>query len=181
MLHLVIAGALMTFLTRLNVRPQLVVFDLDETLWPFGVDDYIMRPPYRRVNGTVRDARGIHMEPFPEVDGILKQLHEGGIAMAAASRTSYPEGAFSLIKLLGWNDYFKYKEIYPGSKVAHFKKLAAASGSPYDQMIFFDNESRNITDVTKLGVTCVLTDTFVGLTWKDLEKGFRSFAERHTH
>lgn len=167
----------MSFLSR--IRPRLVVFDLDETLWPFGVDDFVMRPPYRLVNGVVRDARGVRMEPFPEVDDILKKLHENDVPLAAASRTTYPDGAFSLIKLLGWNEYFRYKEIYPGSKITHFKKLAAASGASFDEMIFFDNESRNITDVSKLGVTCVLVDTFVGMTWKDLEKGFKTFAERH--
>ena len=166
----------MTFLSR--IRPRLVVFDLDETLWPFGVDDFTMRPPYHKVSGGVRDARGIQMEPFPDVDQILLKLHQNGIPLAAASRTSYPEGAFSLIKLFGWSDYFKYKEIYPGSKTTHFKKLAAASGVPFEDMVFFDNESRNITDVSKLGVTCVLIDTFIGLTWNDLEKGFRAFAER---
>lgn len=138
-----------------------------------------MRPPYRKVGCIVRDARGLQMEPFPDVDEILKQLHENGIPLAAASRTTYPDGAFSLIKLYGWNDYFRYKEIYPGSKTTHFKKLAAASGASFNEMIFFDNESRNISDVSKMGVTCVLVDSFVGMTWKDLEKGFRSFAERH--
>lgn len=166
----------MTFLSR--IRPRLVVFDLDETLWPFGVDDYVMRPPYRKVNGVVRDARGLQMDSFPEVSEILRQLHENGIPLAAASRTTYPDGAFSLIKLLGWNDYFKYKEIYPGSKTAHFKKLTAASGVPFNEMIFFDNESRNITDVSKLGVTCVLVDTFIGLTWHDVKNGFRAFSDR---
>lgn len=166
----------MTFLSR--IRPRLVVFDLDETLWPFGVDDFTMRPPYRKVNGVVRDARGLVMDPYPEVNDILRQLHENGIPLAAASRTSYPDGAFSLIKLLGWSDYFKYKEIYPGSKTTHFMKMASASGVPFSEMIFFDNEPRNITDVSKLGVTCVLVDAYSGVTWDDVKKGFRAFSER---
>lgn len=165
----------MSFLTR--IRPRLVVFDLDETLWPWGVDDFVMKPPYRKVSGVVRDARGLRMDPFPDVDDILKQLHDNNIPIAAASRTTYPEGAFSLLKLLGWNDYFKFKEIYPGSKITHFKRLAASSGASFEQMIFFDNETRNVTDVSKMGVTCVLVDSFIGLTWKDLEKGFRAFAD----
>lgn len=34
--------------------------------------------------------------------------------MAVASRTTYPPGAFSLMELYNWNDYFEVKEIYPG-------------------------------------------------------------------
>lgn len=166
----------MTFLSR--IRPRLVVFDLDETLWPWGVDDFVMKPPYRKVKDGVRDARGLRMDPFHDVPDILKQLHENGIPMAAASRTTYPEGANSLLKLFGWNEFLQFKEIYPGSKTTHFKRLAASSGASYDQMIFFDNESRNITDITKLGVTCILVDSYAGVTWKDVEQGFKAFAER---
>ena len=35
-------------------------------------------------------------------------------------RTSEIEGAKQLIKLLGWEDYFSYKQIYPGKKTQHF-------------------------------------------------------------
>ena len=166
----------MSFLSR--IRPRLVVFDLDETLWPWGVDDFVMKPPYRKVKDGVRDARGVRMDPFPDVHDILKQLRENQIPMAAASRTTYPEGAFSLLKLLGWNELLQYKEIYPGSKITHFKRLNAASGVPFEDMIFYDNEDRNIVDVSKLGVTCVLVDSYTGVTWKSLEKGFKAFAER---
>lgn len=162
-----------------KVRPRLIVFDLDETLWPWGVDDFIFKPPYKKQsNGSVHDARGKLMEPFGDSSKILQKLHSEQIEIAAASRTSYPPGAYSLIDLLGWKKYFKYTEIYPGSKKAHFEELKKQSGFTYDQMLFFDNEDRNIIDVSKLGVISILVDTYSGCTLKDLAKGLKMFAEQ---
>ncbi|KAL9067078.1 MAG: hypothetical protein Q9157_006928, partial [Trypethelium eluteriae] len=46
---------------------------------------------------------------------------------------------------------FAHLEIYPGSKMTHFARLHAATGIPYAEMLFFDDESRN-REVEKLGV-----------------------------
>lgn len=165
----------MTFLNRLRRRPALVVFDLDETLWPYGIDLFIVKPPYRKSGAHVVDATGQRMDPFPNVEPILKRLHEHNILMAAASRTTFPDGAFSLISLYGWDKYLKLYEIYPGSKTTHFKSLANKTGIRLEDMLFFDNETRNIADVSQLGVTCVMVDSETGLTWKDLEEGFKAF------
>lgn len=44
------------------------------------------------------------------------------VPIGVASRTSEIQGAEQLCELFDWNKYFKYKEIYPGSKVAHFNQ-----------------------------------------------------------
>eukprot|EP00466_Bigelowiella_natans_P012194 jgi/Bigna1/68890/fgenesh1_pg.7_\ len=49
----------------------------------------------------------------------------------------------------------KELEIYPGSKLAHFKKLKKDSGLEYHEMIFFDDDSCNTREVSSLGVFCV--------------------------
>lgn len=46
-------------------------------------------------------------------------------------------------------------EIYPGSKMTHFQKIHQNTGIPFDEMVFYDDESRN-KEVAKLGVTFVL-------------------------
>lgn len=75
-----------------------------------------------RSNGTIVDARGIKIKCYPEVPAVLEDLTREGYQMAVASRTSEIEGAQALIGLFDWNRYFQYKEIYPGSKVAHFRR-----------------------------------------------------------
>lgn len=49
------------------------------------------------------------------------------------------------------------QEIYYGTKTKHFRAIHKASGIPYREMLFFDNERGNCRDVAALGVTCVYT------------------------
>lgn len=79
-----------------------------------------------------------------------------------ASRTSAPKLARQALQLLQVdgsvaNTLFDTKaiEIYPGSKLTHFQKIHQNTGIEYNEMVFFDDESRN-REVAKLGVTFVL-------------------------
>lgn len=72
--------------------------------------------------GQIIDAHGQKIKYYPEVPSILKTLNDSGYTLGVASRTSEVEGAKQLLKLLDWDKYFKYKEIYPGCKVAHFNR-----------------------------------------------------------
>ncbi|XP_078007406.1 magnesium-dependent phosphatase 1 isoform X4 [Phascolarctos cinereus] len=131
--------------------PQLVVFDLDYTLWPFWVDTHV-EPPFRRNrDGSVRDSNEKIVRLYPEVPDVLDRLHGLGVTIAAASRTGEIRGANQLLELFDLTKYFAHKEIYPGCKVTHFERLQQKSGIPYSEMIFFDDEKRNIIDVSKLG------------------------------
>lgn len=47
-----------------------------------------------------------------------------------------------------------YEAIYPRNKRVHFKQLADQSGVQYEDMLFFDNEYGNISNVGALGVVC---------------------------
>jgi len=83
--------------------------------------------------------------------------------MAIASRTYEPAWAKRLLDLFEIRDYFDYEEIYPSAKDRHFKALKKHTGLPYDQMVFFDDEKRNIQEVSQLGVTSVHVRD--GVTW----------------
>jgi magnesium-dependent phosphatase 1 len=145
------------------LQKQLFVFDLDFTLWDAGGTwcDHTT-PPYKVLNGQVFDADMSHIYLYPDVLEVLELLVSKGKQVAVASRTQAPPIAQELMRLFGINPYIKYKEIYPGSKIPHFQNLSLKSGLHFGQMVFFDDEQRNIDDVKSLGVDCVLVSN--GLT-----------------
>lgn len=108
------------------------------------------------------------MKPYPETLEVLEHWSKK-CEIAVASRTSYPQGAESLLKLFGMDKYINYKEIYPGCKLTHFAKLKQKSGLEYGEMLFFDDESRNIRDLKTVGVETVLVDSDHGVTKKLVE------------
>ncbi|XP_067832957.1 magnesium-dependent phosphatase 1 [Heptranchias perlo] len=158
-----------------DVKPRLVVFDLDRTLWPFWVDTHVDPPFKKHTNGTVVDSAGRTINLYPDVIDVLQSLRRDGILMAAASRTGEVAGANQLLSLLKLEQYFVQKEIYPGSKVTHFERIKHATGIQYSDMIFFDDERRNIVDVGKLGVVCILVSN--GMTVELLKDGLEKFEQ----
>jgi magnesium-dependent phosphatase 1 len=135
---------------------MLVVFDLDFTLWDCGGTwcDHT-NPPYCKKNGFVLDDNGLVIRLYNDVIDILETLRTQSIPIAIASRTSQPLWANDLLNLFDLDKYFDYKEIYPSSKVKHFNRLNAETKIPYNQMLFFDDEFRNIEEVRNLGVESV--------------------------
>ncbi len=136
---------------------KLIVFDLDFTLWDAAGTwcDHTF-PPYNKVNSHVVDSVGNNIVLFPEVKDILKGLKDKGYKLAIASRTHEPSWAQALLTLFEIDEFFICREIYPGSKITHFKELSGKTGIAYKDMIFFDDEMRNIADVSELGVKAVL-------------------------
>ena len=141
------------------IKDYLFVFDLDFTLWDCGGTwcDHSM-PPFRRMKHQIFDSCNTEMKLYPDVIHILEELFHSGAALAIASRTSESEWADDLLEITGIFPYFHHKEVYPGSKIQHFKALHEKTGFPYERMIFFDDEPRNIHEVSTLGVNCVLVN-----------------------
>ncbi|XP_017762703.1 PREDICTED: magnesium-dependent phosphatase 1-like [Eufriesea mexicana] len=157
---------------KTNRKPKIIVFDLDYTLWPFWVDTHVS-PPFKKKGNTVIDSHNKIIKYYKEVPDVLKCLYEEGYELGVASRTSEISGANQLLNLFNWDKYFKYKEIYPGIKVTHFSKIQKASGIDYKDMMFFDDEHRNIIDVGKLGVTCIFVKE--GITRTLVEDSIKNF------
>lgn len=114
------------------------------------------------------------------------QLKQRNILIGAASRTHAPDlgrEMLSLLKIPGSSgsskraiDYFDHLQIYPGSKTTHFERIHRDSGIAYEEMLFFDDESRN-KNVEVLGVTMKLVKD--GVTTEEIDAGVRSWRKRY--
>ena len=72
------------------------------------------------------------------------------------THTHTPPQANACCPALVWQ-VAKHHEVYPGTKTTHFERIHRRTGIAYEDMVFFDNEYRNVRDVQRLGVTCVYT------------------------
>jgi len=134
---------------------KLFVFDLDFTLWDAGgtwCD--CTYPPYKKFGDHLLDVDGRLIKMYPDVKEILVHLKNSKKNITIASRTGAPEIATQLIELFKIYDFFSHPQIYPGSKVTHFQKIRQKFGIDFTDMIFFDDEYRNIREVSALGVHC---------------------------
>jgi|GEM_PF-309344 len=165
---------------KVTVFPGLVVIDLDFTLWDCGgtwVD--CTTPPFDQgSDGVVKDQTGAKMKLYDDIREILEFLQEKEVPLAIASRTHAPSDALRLLDLLGVDKCFQFLEIYPGSKRSHFEHLRQDSGVPFGQMVFFDDEQRNIDEITALGVESVFVRS--GLTWPVLRRTLQTFSSVHS-
>eukprot|EP00756_Hemistasia_phaeocysticola_P044650 Hpha_TRINITY_DN18445_c0_g1::TRINITY_DN18445_c0_g1_i1::g.165336::m.165336/K17619/MDP1; magnesium-dependent phosphatase 1 len=168
--------------------PRVVVFDVDYTLWPFWVDTH-RSPPYRVAGDNVVDRSGDDCSLYRDVPRILLELRALPDAVrpkvAFASRTSAPDWLKDLAgktllraephaPVRMW-DAPDYREIYPGSKLTHFRRIAEQAGVPPHSMLFFDDEAGSNRDVLKVGVKFV--EVGEGLTLDLFHKGLGWFAE----
>ncbi|EGZ19492.1 hypothetical protein PHYSODRAFT_327742 [Phytophthora sojae] len=167
--------------------PRLVVFDLDYTLWGPYID-VLNGGPFTTTDspGTVLDRYGEELKLLPDVEKVLNVIETdpqfSGTNVAIASRTGEIDAAKECMGLLKVSiggeiktleSIASFVEIYPTCKVAHFKEFEQQSGLAYEDMLFFDDEYRNIQDIKKLGVTCQYCED--GLTWSSWLHGMEAY------
>lgn len=149
-------------------RPELVVFDLDYTLWPFWCEMY-----------TVADDPRL----YPESMAVLDALREAEVLMAVASRTPTPKVGAAFMRKLGLEKYFVSTQLIPASSgfdhataqkdKCHFPAIKRETGIDYQDMLFFDDESKNVQKVARLGCTSILVPTSSGMTMALLRAGLQ--------
>jgi magnesium-dependent phosphatase 1 len=143
---------------------QVFVFDLDFTIWNAG-DTFCSEtnPPYLWEDGRLVDRAGRWIRVYPDALEILQMLRDKGKIIALASRTNEPPWAMQLLQIFDLDKYFDIKEIYPGNKREHLIKIREKVNCPFDQIVFFDDEERNIEAVKSLGVASVLVNSGISL------------------
>ncbi|MEM7010216.1 MAG: magnesium-dependent phosphatase-1 [Verrucomicrobiota bacterium] len=150
--------------------PKLIVFDLDFTLWSAGglwIDCTAW--PFNERDGKIFDAEEREFKLYPDIEPIVQQLQEDGCLLGIASRTSEPGWARWVLDIWELREQFDFEEIYPGSKITHFEALRDKSEIEFEEMLFFDDEQRNIDEVGNLGVCSVLVEN--GVTRSRFEHG----------
>jgi magnesium-dependent phosphatase 1 len=168
--------------------PKLFVFDLDLTLWacegtwidtcsgpPFKLDTNSTKlKPYARARDGGKCT--LYDQCWIILHALIKLKQEGAdIKLAVASRTEEPDWARKLLRVLNIYDWFDYEEIYPTTKERHFESLRKRSGIEYKEMIFFDDEYRNIVAVSKIGVVSVFVDEGNGMSFENFLEGLKRF------
>lgn len=177
-------------------RPRLVVFDLDGTLWDpemyhlWGGGGAPFKPA-RDNSGDVEDRSGTIVHLLGNSRPLLADLTRADewkdTQVGVASSTDEPDWAeecMQKIVVVPGDEPLKMKQcidwevIRKGNKRDHFRDLQRKTGVEFADMIFFDNERRNIVAVEPLGVTCVLVPR--GMTTKKWDEGLRDFAVANT-
>ena len=93
-------------------------------------------------------------------------------------RTEQPSWARELLALLQIDHRFAFSEIYPSSKLRHFNALMEQTDISFDSMLFFDDEMRNIREVSGLGVKSIHLES--GIHWEQFQRARNSFgASKH--
>lgn len=150
---------------------------------------HTLRPHPQRPGKAVQDGYGSTLSLIGHSEEILHQFisdpgwatHETQIAYV--SRTSEIKSAEKCLRLLrireeiSMNDLGHHKQIFPGSKITHFRNLHHETGIPYRNMLFFDNEKRNTLEVSTLGVCSVYTP--YGMTKSAWDIGMDAFNRLH--
>ncbi|XP_067940483.1 magnesium-dependent phosphatase 1-like, partial [Watersipora subatra] len=90
---------------------------------------------------------------YPDSPLILQTLSSERYELAVASRSDTPDCVRSILKLLGWEKYFSYTQIYPGTKTVHLEQWQTdkAVRWRFQYYAYFDDEMRNISDMSNLG------------------------------
>lgn len=174
--------------------PKLIVFDLDYTLWPFWVDTHVT-PPLKpnAAHSLATDRHGEEYTFYSDVPQILQLLPLAGspVKLGVASRTHAPALARDLLKMLhlppaqegdsrprrALDVFDAGLEIYPGSKIRHIELLQRRTGVEFEDILFFDDESRN-QETERLGITMRLVRD--GVCWAEIEKGVDDWRRRRS-
>lgn len=165
---------------------QVIAVDLDGTVW--CPDMYELwgggGSPFSFINNsTLKDRVGNSVKLLGIAGEILDSLKDHPtIIPAYVSTCDEPDWAFEcLSKFKTVNGHLlqdcvpkSLQLIYKANKQDHFRRIKKQFPDVgYEEMLFFDNQTNNIHDVSKLGVACCYCPE--GLSEKSWKKGLAMF------
>lgn len=169
---------------------KLIAFDLDGTIWsPEMYQLWGGGAPFKPAeNGQdLIDSKGCNVRLLGISSELLHDIKHhvdlSHIKVAWVSCCDEPEWAHECLELfeshpsrLPIGKIAHSSQIYSANKQVHFKTLHEEFPDiEFHEMLFFDNEMRNIHNVEKLGVKCVYCpDGMTESIWEDGLKLFRS-------
>ena len=108
-------------------------------------------------NATANDqsSAGTKFNVHPEVPAILAAARKSGVKLAIASKSPKPDLYKEFLKALpdpenpskSLFSMFQYVEIMDASKTSHFAAITKASGVQVKDMVFYDDDTRNIKEM----------------------------------
>jgi magnesium-dependent phosphatase 1 len=167
--------------------PKVVVWDVDGTLWLPEMYQLPGGAPFKQTGESLQDVRGKEVSLLADAREILWTFHRR-VRFAVASTSDEPAWAHECLqKFLAWEGKTLANifdpdgiEIYGAmAKTVHFAEISAKLGVAYSEMLFLDNELRNIEAVAPLGVTCVHTPPG-GVTLEIFERALANWRNRQT-
>jgi len=172
-------------LRSLCFLPEVLVFDLDDTLWE-GDIDRTAGPPFKPGGGgLLQSKKGCSkVTLFRDVPEIMEWLREDRIRGAVASHTSTPrwaDSALTLLRTSGGADLMSVcgiRECHGARKTVHLEKIATRAGCHPSEMVFFDNMRYNVQDGEAVQVTSCYTPD--GLSWEKVVECLIEFDRRAT-
>ena len=168
---------------RLHKKPKVIVFDLDYTLWPYYVDFHVTGPINKITKGdsnVILDARDFEIRGFDDVAKILKTLKyyclDDDQHLAIASRTPSQQLALDSLHLLDWHCMFSSFQIYPLLKEVHMSNIKEELQlERFQDILFFDDEQRNLDNTARLGVVGYKLEKQTGLSLHAVKSALLAF------
>jgi magnesium-dependent phosphatase 1 len=167
-------------------KVKLVAFDLDGTVWsPDMYELWGGGAPFTVVSANeLRDSKGTKVRLLGAISSILHELHTAPewkeTKVAWVSCTDEPSWAAECLRkfqTMGGTpigDVVHSEQIFKSNKQTHFQRLKKLYPEiAFEEMLFFDNEYGNISNVEKLGIKSVYCPD--GMTREIWEKGLSLF------
>ncbi len=171
---------------KLVHKPKCIVFDLDYTLWPFFVDDQVVKihkwqDENNQSQTKILDYKNKPLCPYQDVTSIIKILknvcfENETFHLSIASRATLRDRALDLFDAFGWNGYFDSIQIYSGTKDKHIKNIMRELNlKNFNEILFFDDNRSNIEHTKHLGVIGHQVRRHYGLHTQELIKGLEVY------